>query len=78
MIKTDEYMRTSAEDVFAVGDATLIHTTRSNNSQYCSATNARRQGRYAVKNLEEANYPSLVCRAHRPCVYLITSSHQLD
>lgn len=58
MIKTDDYMRTSAEDVFAVGDATLIQYNPGQTSvNIALATNARRQGRYAVKNLEEANYP---------------------
>ncbi|MFR3687867.1 MAG: FAD-dependent oxidoreductase, partial [Enterococcus sp.] len=58
MIKTDEYMRTSAEDVFAVGDATLIQYNPGQTTvNIALATNARRQGRYAVKNLEEANYP---------------------
>lgn len=58
MIKTDEYMRTSVEDVFAVGDATLIQYNPGQTSvNIALATNARRQGRYAVKNLEEAKYP---------------------
>ncbi|QXJ61354.1 FAD-dependent oxidoreductase (plasmid) [Enterococcus raffinosus] len=58
MIKTDDCMRTSAEDVFAVGDATLIQYNPGQTSvNIALATNARRQGRYAVKNLEEAKYP---------------------
>ena len=58
MIKTDEYMRTSAEDVFAVGDATLIKYNPGNTEvNIALATNARRQGRYAAKNLVEANAP---------------------
>lgn len=58
MIKTDEYQRTSAEDVFAVGDATLIRYNPGKTEVNISlATNARRQGRYAVKNLVEAKYP---------------------
>lgn len=58
MIKTDEYMRTSAEDVFAVGDATLIKYNPGNTDvNIALATNARRQGRYAAKNLVEANNP---------------------
>lgn len=58
MIKTDEYMRTSAEDVFAVGDATLIQYNPGQTAvNIALATNARRQGRYAVKNLTEANHP---------------------
>lgn len=58
MIKTDEYMRTSAEDVFAVGDATLIQYNPGKTAvNIALATNARRQGRYAAKNLVEAKYP---------------------
>ena len=58
MIKTDEYMRTSAEDVFAVGDATLIKYNPGNTEvNIALATKARRQGRYAAKNLVEANNP---------------------
>lgn len=58
MIKTDEYMRTSGEDVFAVGDATLIKYNPGNTEvNIALATNARRQGRYAAKNLVEANAP---------------------
>lgn len=58
MIKTDEYMRTSAEDVFAVGDATLIQYNPGKTEVNISlATNARRQGRYAVKNLVDAKFP---------------------
>lgn len=58
MIKTDEYMRTSAEDVFAVGDATLIQYNPGQTAvNIALATNARRQGRYAAKNLTEANHP---------------------
>ncbi len=58
LIKTDKFMRTSAEDVFAVGDATQIQYNPGNTEVNISlATNARRQGRYAVKNLEEAKAP---------------------
>lgn len=58
LIKTDEYMRTSAKDVFAVGDATLIKFNPTNaNINIALATNARKQGRYAVKNLINANKP---------------------
>lgn len=58
MIKTDAYMRTSEEDVFAVGDATLIQYNPGNTEVNISlATNARRQGRFAAKNLLEAKYP---------------------
>ncbi|CAM3219231.1 FAD-dependent oxidoreductase [Vagococcus fessus] len=58
MIKTDEYMRTSEPDVFAVGDSTLIQYNPGNTAVNISlATNARRQGRFAAKNLVEANHP---------------------
>lgn len=52
LIKTDKYMRTSAQDIFAVGDSTMIKFTPANtNLNIALATNARKQGRYAVKNL---------------------------
>lgn len=58
LIKTDKFMRTSAEDVFAVGDATQIQYNPGNTEVNISlASNARRQGRYAVKNLETADAP---------------------
>lgn len=57
LIKTDEYMRTSAPDVFAVGDATLIKFNPANiEMNIALATNARKQGRYAVKNLVEPRH----------------------
>lgn len=53
LIKTDEYMQTSAPDVFAVGDATLIkYNPGDTDVNIALATNARKQGRFAVKNLE--------------------------
>lgn len=56
-IKTDEYQRTSAKDVFAVGDATLIKFNPANvDISIALATNARKQGRYAAKNLVEAKH----------------------
>lgn len=58
LIKTDEYMRTSQKDIFAVGDATLIKFTPTDSYiNIALATNARKQGRYAVKNLVEAKKP---------------------
>lgn len=52
LIKTDEYMQTSATDVFAVGDATLIkYNPGDTEVNIALATNARKQGRFAVKNL---------------------------
>lgn len=53
LIKTDEFMRTSAPDVFAVGDATMIqYNPVDTDVNIALATNARKQGRFAVKNLE--------------------------
>lgn len=52
LIKTDEYMQTSAPDIFAVGDATLIkYNPGETEVNIALATNARKQGRFAVKNL---------------------------
>lgn len=52
LIKTDEFMQTSAADVFAVGDATLIkYNPGETEVNIALATNARKQGRFAVKNL---------------------------
>lgn len=57
LIVTDEYMRTSEKDIFAVGDATLIKFNPLNKDMNIAlATNARKQGRYAVKNLENATH----------------------
>lgn len=56
-IKTDEYMRTSEPDIFAIGDATLVQYIPGKTSMSITlATNARRQARYAVRNLEGANH----------------------
>ncbi|MQS88226.1 FAD-dependent oxidoreductase [Companilactobacillus mishanensis] len=53
-IKTDEYMQTSAKDIFAVGDATHIKFLPTDGEAHVSlATNARRQGRIAALNLEK-------------------------
>lgn len=58
LIKTNEYMQTSAEDVFAVGDATLIQYNPGEiDMNVALATNARKQGRYAVKNLNDQVIP---------------------
>ena len=58
-IKTDEYQRTSQPDIFAVGDATKIKFAPTDKpAQIALATNGRRQGRYAVKNLTDAKYPT--------------------
>lgn len=51
-------MRTSEPDVFAVGDATLIkYNPADTEVNIALATNARKQGRFAVKNLEEPVKP---------------------
>lgn len=57
-IQTDEYQRTSATDVFAIGDATDIFYTPANQKINISlAGNARRQARNAVRNLVQPNIP---------------------
>lgn len=51
-IETDHYMQTSRPDIFAVGNATKIRYNPTDTAINISlATNARKQGRYAVKNL---------------------------
>ncbi|MBA1435089.1 FAD-dependent oxidoreductase [Bombilactobacillus bombi] len=58
-IKTDAYQRTSQPDIFAVGDATWVTFAPTGKpAKIALATNSRRQGRYAVKNLEKAQYPT--------------------
>lgn len=58
-IKIDAYQRTSAPDVFAVGDATHVQFAPTGKEvPIALATNSRRQGRYAVKNLTSANQPT--------------------
>lgn len=58
LIKIDQYLRTSQPDIFAVGDATLVRFAPTDGSaRIALATNARRQGRYAAKNLVDAKYP---------------------
>ncbi|AYW46106.1 FAD-dependent oxidoreductase [Tetragenococcus koreensis] len=52
LIKIDDYLQTSAPDVYAVGDATLVKfaPTDGTEARIALATNARRQGRFAAKN----------------------------
>lgn len=58
LIKTDEYMRTSAPDIFAVGDATMLRYNPGDTEvNIALATNARKQGRIAARNLVEATHP---------------------
>src|SRR5699024_12544421 len=58
IVKTDNFMRSSADDVFVVGDATLLKYNPGNTLlNIALATNARKQGRFAVKNLEAPLHP---------------------
>ncbi|MDN6606721.1 MAG: FAD-dependent oxidoreductase [Tetragenococcus halophilus] len=52
LIDIDDYLQTSAPDVYAVGDATLVKfaPTDGTPSRIALASNARRQGRFAAKN----------------------------
>ena len=52
MINVDDHQKTSADDIYAVGDATLVKfaPTDGTKSPITLATNARRQGRIAGKN----------------------------
>lgn len=57
-VKTDDYMRTSEEDIFAVGNATLVkYNPTDSYIPIALASNARKQGRYAAKNLDGAVAP---------------------
>lgn len=51
-IKVDEYLRTSAKDVYAVGDAILpLNVASQKHAPVALATTARREARYVVRNL---------------------------
>ncbi len=52
MINVDEHQQTSAPDIYAIGDATLVQfaPTDGTKAPIALATNARRQGRIAGKN----------------------------
>lgn len=54
-IKINEYMQTSQKDIFAVGDATKIEFNPLGKMKLniALASNARKQGRFAVRNLTE-------------------------
>jgi len=52
LIKINDYLQTSDPDIYAVGDATLVpFAPTGKNNRIALATNARRQGRVAAKNL---------------------------
>ncbi|KRO16696.1 FAD-dependent oxidoreductase [Lacticaseibacillus saniviri] len=52
LIEINDYLETSAPDVYAVGDATLVpFAPTGGHSRIALATNARRQGRIAAKNV---------------------------
>ena len=52
VINIDEHLQTSAKDVYAGGDATLIPYAPTNEERYIAlATNSRRQGVIAAKNM---------------------------
>ncbi|BDZ31483.1 FAD-dependent oxidoreductase [Lactiplantibacillus sp. WILCCON 0030] len=52
LIKTNDYLQTSNPDIYAVGDATLVpFAPNGRTNRIALATNARRQGRIAAKNL---------------------------
>lgn len=58
MIKTDDYMQTSEPDIFAIGDATTVYSNAAKQELTIQlATNAVRQGRFAVRNLTEKLHP---------------------
>ncbi|ETY73635.1 FAD-dependent oxidoreductase [Lactiplantibacillus fabifermentans] len=52
LIKINDYLQTSNENIYAVGDATLVPFAPTDGvNRIALATNARRQGRIAAKNL---------------------------
>lgn len=52
IIEIDEYLQTSAKDVYAGGDATMIPYAPTDEQRYIAlATNSRRQGVIAAKNM---------------------------
>lgn len=58
MIETDDYMQTSAPDVFAIGDATMSRSTLTGARQPIALSgNARHEARIAVANLLTPTIP---------------------
>lgn len=58
MIKTNEYMQTSDPDIFAIGDAVMVYSNAAKQDLTIQlASNAVRQGRFAVRNLTENRHP---------------------
>ncbi|MFC6182180.1 FAD-dependent oxidoreductase [Lactiplantibacillus daowaiensis] len=52
LIEINQYLQTSQPDIYAVGDATLVpFAPTGQDNRIALATNARRQGRFAAKNL---------------------------
>lgn len=57
-VKVDDYMKSSVKDVFVVGGATLMKYNPAKDYRNIDlATNARKQGRIAAKNLEADTFP---------------------
>ncbi|GFH43451.1 NAD(FAD)-dependent dehydrogenase [Lactococcus hodotermopsidis] len=57
-IKVDDYLRTSAKDVYAVGDAILpLNLASQTHTPVALASTARREARYVVRNIEN-NVPT--------------------
>ena len=51
LVKVNDYMQTSVSDIYCVGDATTVRfAPTGKRSRIALATNARRQGRFAVMN----------------------------
>ena len=58
LIKINDYLQTSDENIYAVGDATLVPFAPTDGiNRIALATNARRQGRIAAKNLLGTQMP---------------------
>ena len=70
-MKTDEYMRTSDPDIFAIGDAiTVWYNPGKMRMNVSSGTNARRQAHYAVKR-----YSPNLCNSSRSSLVLTRSRY---